>query len=87
MMGTIYEAIMKLNFMNHQIFTSSRQVSCQKDVLSNFAKFTGKKHLCQSLFLNKVQASGIAQVFSYEFCEISKNAFSYRTPPVAASEL
>ena len=51
---TIYEAIMKLNFMNHQIFTSSRQVFCQKDVLSNFAKFTREKHLCQSLFLNKV---------------------------------
>ena len=25
------------------------------------------------------------QVFSCEFCEISKNTFSYRTPPVAAS--
>ena len=24
-------------------------------------------------------------MFSYEFCEISKNTFSYRTPPVAAS--
>ena len=28
----------------------------------------------------------LAQVFSCEFCEISKNTFSYRTPPVAASE-
>ena len=28
----------------------------------------------------------LAQVFSYEFCEISKNTFSYRTPPVAVSE-
>ena len=27
----------------------------------------------------------LAQVFSCEFCEISKNTFSYRTPPVAAS--
>ena len=26
-----------------------------------------------------------AQVFSCEFCEISKNTFSYRTTPVAAS--
>ena len=25
------------------------------------------------------------QVFSCEFCEISKNTFFYRTPPVAAS--
>ena len=28
----------------------------------------------------------LAQVFSCEFCEISKNTFSYRTRPVAASE-
>ena len=26
------------------------------------------------------------QVFSCEFCEIFKNTFCYRTPPVAASE-
>ena len=26
-------------------------------------------------------------MFSCEFCEISKNTFFYRTPPVAASEL
>ena len=28
----------------------------------------------------------MAQVFSCEFCEISKNTFSYRTPPVVASD-
>ena len=27
----------------------------------------------------------LAHVFSCEFCEISKNTFLYRTPPVAAS--
>ena len=27
----------------------------------------------------------LAQVLSYELCEISNNTFSYRTPPVAAS--
>ena len=55
--------------------------------------FTGK-HLCQSFFFNKVAAlratfikkETLAQVFSCEFCEISKNTFSYRTHPVAASE-
>ena len=36
------------------IFTSSHQrCSVKKAVLRNFAKFTGK-HLCQSLFFNKV---------------------------------
>ena len=55
-------------------------------------KFTGKQ-LCQSLFLIKLQASAcnfikketLEQVFSCEFYEISKNTFSYWTPPVAAS--
>ena len=28
----------------------------------------------------------LAQLFSCEFCEISKNTFSYKTPLVAASE-
>ena len=36
------------------IFRSSRpEELCKKGVLENFAKFTGK-HLCQSLFSNKV---------------------------------
>ena len=35
-------------------YRSSRlEVFCKKNVLRNFAKFTGK-HLCQSLFFNKV---------------------------------
>ena len=42
----------------------------KKSVLIKFAKFTGK-HL--------------AQLFPCEFCEIFKNSFFHRTPPVAAS--
>ena len=68
--------------------SSRSEVFCKKRVLRNFAKFTGK-HLCQSLFFNKVAglkpATDSGLVFSCEFCEISKNTFSYRTPPVAAS--
>ena len=33
-----------------------------------------------------IKNESLAQVFSCEFCEISKNTYSYRTPPVAASE-
>ena len=50
-------------------------------VLRNFRKFTGK-HLSQSPFLIKLQAAcniikkgALAQVFSCEFSEISKNNF------------
>ena len=74
------------------IKSSRPEVFCKKGVLGNFTKFTGK-HLCQSLFLNKVaglcnfiKKETLAQVFSCEFCEISKNTFSYRTPLVAASD-
>ena len=50
---------------------SRPDVFCKKGVLRNFTKFTGK-HLCRSLFFKK---ETLAQVFSCEFCEISKNAF------------
>ena len=53
-------------------------------VLRNLAKFT-EKHLCQSLFLNKVAGQNsqkkmvkketLKLAFSCEFCKISKNAF------------
>ena len=34
---------------------------------------------------NFIKKETLAQVFSCEFCEIAKNTFSFRTPPVAAS--
>ena len=59
-----------------------RSCSMKKSVLRNFAEFT-RKHLCHSLFLNKVaglacnfiKKETLAQVFSCEFCGISKNTF------------
>ena len=48
----------------------------KKGVLKNLAKFTGKP--CDSEVT-------LAQVFSCEYCEIFKNTFFYRAPPVAAS--
>ena len=38
------------------------------------------------LFSSTCSVQLTCQVFSCEFCEVSKNAYSYRTPPVAASE-
>ena len=35
---------------------------------------------------NLLKKETLAQAFFYEFCEISKNIFFYRTPLVAASE-
>ena len=62
-------------------------VSCQKVLLQNFAKFNGK-HLCQSEACNFIKKETLAQVFSCEFYEIFKKTFftEYRIPPVAASQ-
>ena len=79
-----------LQFLATEIYkrrSSRREVFCKKGVLRNFTKFT-EKHLCQSLFFNKVagpRMETLAQVFSCDFCEISKNTFFSRTPLVAAS--
>ena len=65
--------------------SSHSRVYCKKDILKNFAKFTGK-HLWQSLPFFAGWHFQLAQVFSCEFCEIFKNTFLHRTPPVAASD-
>ena len=74
--------------------SSYRRCSGRKGVFRNFAKFTGK-HLRQSLIFNKVagltcnfiKKGTLAQVFSCEFCKISKNAFFTEYLWVTASVL
>ena len=71
--------------------SSHRRCSIRKGVFRNFVKLIGK-HLCQSLFFNKVAGCNfvkketLAQVFSYEFCEISWNTFLTEHLWVTASE-
>ena len=85
------EQYIRSNFFCHlcNIRSSHPEVFCKKDVLRNFAKIE-RKHLA---ILKKLQAcnfitkENLAQLFCCEFCEISKNTFSYRTPPVAASAI
>ena len=68
------------------------QKQSKKRVLRNYIKFTGK-HLCRVPTLIELQTSSLqfckketlTHVFPCEFCKISKNTFSHRTPPVAAS--
>ena len=55
--------------------SSHPEVFCKKGILRNFAKFTGK-NLSQTL----------AQVFSCEFCQISKNTFYTEHPWTTASK-
>ena len=63
---------------------SRSDVFCKKGILRNFGKLTGK-HLRQRLFLIKwqvydpqfIKKETLAQVFSSEFSEISKNTTKY----------
>ena len=67
----------------------------QKRCSQKFCKIQRKTPVTQSLFLIKLQAEAcnfieketLAQVFYCEFCEIYKNTISYRTSPVAASDV
>ena len=82
-----------VNYFLEKLVSKSYFYTLQKQspggVLRNLTKFTGK-HLWQSLFFNKVagliEKETLAQVFSCEFCQISKNIFSYKIPPMAASD-
>ena len=78
---TFYKSNCILLLCHVRVRSSRQEVFCKKGILWNFAKFTGL-HLCYSLFFKK---ESLAQMFSCEFCEISKKSFSYRTPPVNAS--
>ena len=49
-----------------RLYRSSRsEVLCKKGALENFAKSTGK-HLCQSLFFNKVAGPGLGLQLYYK---------------------
>ena len=74
--------------------SSRPEVFCKKGALKNFTTFTGK-YLCQILFFNKVAGLRPATLLkrvsgtgvSRKFCEIFKNTYFCRTPPVAAFEI
>ena len=76
------------------MYRSNRpEVFCKKGVLRNFATFTGK-HLCQSLYFNKVAGLKPATLlkkrfwhrcFSVNFVKFLRTLFLYTTSPAAAS--
>ena len=66
--------------LNHSVKSRNSHQRCLKinGVFRNFARFAGK-HLCQSLFFNKVaglRTMALAQVFSCEFSKTFKNTYS-----------
>ena len=69
-----------LLWLHERLSKQLSQLLYKKSVFKIFAKFA-RRHLCQSLFFNKVAGlkpstllkNTLAQVFSCEFCEIFKN--------------
>ena len=74
--------------------SSPAEVFCKK-VFLKILQNSKENNCARTSFLIKLQAEAwnfikketLAQMFSCEFCEISKKTFSYRTPPVAASRI
>ena len=60
--------------INVQIKSNHWRCSVKKDVVRNFAKFT-EKHCAPGAACNFIKKETLVQVFSGEFCEISKNTF------------
>ena len=60
-----------------EIFQNSPENTCAK--VSLLIKL-------QAEACNFIKKETLTQVFSCEFCKISENTFSYRTPPMAASK-
>ena len=75
-------------YMNYNHFLSLKKVfleiwwqNSQENTCAS-ASFLIKLQAC-----NFIKKEALALVFSCEFCETSKNTFSYRTPQVAASKI
>ena len=62
-----------------EISQNSQENTCAR--VSFLIKFQAKTTAC-----NFIEKETLAQVFYCKFCEISQKTFSFRTPPVAASE-
>ena len=89
--GEIKSIMLKVWKLKSRNRSSRPEMFSKKGVLRNSQN--SQKNTCTRVsFLRKLQPSNfikketLAQAFSCEFCEISKSIFSYRTPPVAASD-
>ena len=93
--STLTDMFIYVKSFSSNIRSSHQRWSIKKGATKNFAKYTCKK-MCRSLFLIKLQASGlqpylerepVAQVFSFEFCEIFKNTYFTKHLRTTTSEI
>ena len=69
--------------MKYQYRSSHTEVFCKK-VFKEISQ-NSQENTCARVSFFFINKETLAEVFSCEFCEISKNTFPYRTPLVAAS--
>ena len=93
---TFYKSTIKSNCIllcNAHVWSSHRRCSVKK-VFLTISQNSLANNCVRAFFKIKLQAwslqlyfkkKALAQVLSCQFCEISKNPSSYRTPPVTAS--
>ena len=74
-------AMLFKNVINVNIFIGTCQWATKGAAL-----YALEKGFIQPQVCNFIKNKALAQVLSCKFCEISKNAFSYRRPPVIASD-
>ena len=81
-MKSIIQAFTK--YFNFPITSSALEKKFQINISNTllYVMYIHQKQAC-----NFIKKETLAQVFSCDFCEISKNTFSYRTPLVVASVL
>ena len=86
-------ALKRISYCSYINIFQKQSVFKQKVFLEISQKLTGK-HLCQSLFFNKVaeacsfiKKETLAQVFYCKFCGIFKNVLFYGTLSIHASDL
>ena len=79
--GQVEEQIMS----NNEERRRSREAEGGRESWREVSKRDGRRVGNRPEACNFIKKETLAKVFSYEFCEISKNTPSYRTPPVAAS--
>ena len=82
--GEIESITLKVWKLKSSNRSSRPEMFSKKGVLRNFAKF--QKNTCTRDACNFIKKEVLAQAFSCQSCEFSKNTFSYRTPLVAASD-
>ena len=82
-----------LNMVRINVYCSSHRSCSVRKVFLEISQNSLKNTCARASFLIKLQSDAcnyikkeaLALLLSCEFCEISKNTFSHRTPPVAAS--